>query len=109
MLSPHTNEYKNDEVTFEDIDHEVLSELIYFLYTGRTRKLDSLAEELLSLADRFQVPALKEVAEKALRKNMKVESVCNTFVMADLHNSKELKDDAMNYIVEHMQEVTKVS
>lgn len=107
MLSPHTHEFKNDEVTFDDIEFEVMTELIHFLYTGRTRKLDLYALELLALADRFQVPALKEASERYLKQNMKTESICTTFVMADLHNSKELKEAALNYIADNSMEVVK--
>ncbi|CAD5212392.1 unnamed protein product [Bursaphelenchus okinawaensis] len=107
MLSEHTKESKDNEVIFDDIDHSVLLELVRFIYTGKAPKVDSMALELMGLADRFQVLVLKRMAEKSLLKKLNVSNVCEVLVVADVYNSEHVKQEALNYIGANASEVVK--
>ena len=76
-----------------------MREMLLFMYTGRSPNLALMAMDLLAAADRFQLTGLKEMADQALRSNLSVENVCRSLVLADMHTSKELKSEAIRFIV----------
>lgn len=43
---------------------QVMMELVYYMYSGRSPKLDVMAYDILSAADRFQLIPLKEMADQ---------------------------------------------
>ena len=46
------DENKNGVVQIKDLEPEVLKEMLKFIYTGKTSLLDTMADELLSAADK---------------------------------------------------------
>lgn len=41
-----------NRVDITDVDHEVMREMLRFIYTGRAPNLDRLADDLLAAADK---------------------------------------------------------
>jgi hypothetical protein len=44
-------------VEITDVDHDVMREMLRFIYTGRAPNLDKMADELLAAADKVRVHA----------------------------------------------------
>lgn len=84
---------------------------IEFLYSGNFNKVSkeySIVQELLKLGDRFEVMELRDAAETALRQNLNIENVCEILQIADLHNTKNLKRECLQYICNNAGEVLRV-
>lgn len=82
MLEPHTEESQNNCVHVDDVDvdvriidfetdlltdyefFQVVQEMLYYTYSGRSPNLKDMAAELLGVADRFALTGLKEMAEQ---------------------------------------------
>jgi len=45
-------ERKQNRVAITDVDHEVLREMLRFIYTGRAANLERMADDLLAAADK---------------------------------------------------------
>jgi hypothetical protein len=105
MLEHNTEEAQTSNVQLDDIDAEVLSEMLHFIYSGRSPNLSEMAPELLAVADRFALPGLKEMAEQVLRNCLGVESVCRILVLADMHGAAQLKQDTVNFIAQNSAKV----
>ena len=45
-------ESKQNRVDITDVDHDVMQEMLRFIYTGRAPNLDKMAAELLAAADK---------------------------------------------------------
>lgn len=101
MLEHHTEEFKNSQVNFPDIEYEVMHELLTYIYSGRSPNLSNMALDLLAAADRFQLTGLKEMADQVLRSGLTVESACRYLVFADMHNAQDLKVDALRFIAQN--------
>lgn len=101
MLEPHTEEAQKGEVYYDDIDYDVMREMLYYMYSGKAPKLQQMALDLLAVADRFQLIGLKEIADQVLRNGLSVDNVCRNLVLADMHNSAELKADALRFIAQY--------
>ena len=44
--------YVQNRVEITDVDHDVMREMLRFIYTGRAPNLDKMADELLAAADK---------------------------------------------------------
>ncbi len=61
--------------------------------------------DLLSLADRFGVPAIKRKCEQVLAALICEENVCHVFKYANTFNCERLKETCLLFTEEHYQEV----
>ncbi|KAL3098237.1 hypothetical protein niasHS_002073 [Heterodera schachtii] len=105
MLEPHTEEAQKSEVFYEDIDFEVMREMLFYMYSGRSPLLQQMALDLLAVADRFQLIGLKEMADQVLRAGLSTDNVCRNLVLADMHNALDLKADALRFIAQYSNNV----
>ncbi|KAK0410392.1 hypothetical protein QR680_005107 [Steinernema hermaphroditum] len=105
MLEPHTEESIKSEVIINDLDYEILHEMLFFMYSGRSTNLSNMALELLSAADRYQLTGLKDLANHVLRTGLAIDSVCRYLVFADMHSATELKADAIGFISSNLKAV----
>jgi speckle-type POZ protein len=101
MFEPHTEEAQKAEVHYNDIDYDVMREMLFYMYSGRSPLLQQMALDLLAVADRFQLNGLKEMADQVLRNGLSNDNVCRNLVLADMHNALELKQDALRFIAQY--------
>lgn len=52
MFEHEMEERKQNRVTINDVDHEVLKEMLRFIYTGKSPHLEKMADDLLAAADK---------------------------------------------------------
>lgn len=105
MFEHEMTESRSDRVIIEDIDPDVLKEMLKFMYTGTTPSLERMADELLAAADKYQLERLKVMCEQSLCLSLTNESACETLILADLHSAEHLKQQAIEYINLHANEV----
>jgi hypothetical protein len=105
MLESHTEEAKNNKVIYEDIDYDIMHEMLHYMYSGQSPNLQSMALDLLAVADRFQLNGLKEMADQVLRTGLAADSVCQNLVYADMHNATDLRNDAIRFIAQNSSAV----
>jgi len=105
MLNLPTEEAKNNQVVFEDVDYDVMREMLHYMYSGSAPNLQMMAPDLMAAADRFQLQGLKEMADQVLRSSLTVDNVCRNLVLADMHNATELKADALRFTAKNSSAV----
>lgn len=54
MFEHEMEERKHNRVDITDVDHEVLREMLRFIYTGKASNLEKMADDLLAAADKVQ-------------------------------------------------------
>lgn len=52
MFEHEMEERKHNRVDITDVDHEVLREMLRFIYTGKASNLEKMADDLLAAADK---------------------------------------------------------
>lgn len=52
MFEHEMEERKQNRVAISDVEHEVLKEMLRFIYTGKASNLDKMADDLLAAADK---------------------------------------------------------
>ncbi|WAR05495.1 RDX-like protein [Mya arenaria] len=105
MFAHEMEEKKQNRVDIEDVEHEVMREMLRFIYTGKAPNLDRMADDLLAAADKYALDRLKVMCEEALCSNLTVDNVCEILVLADLHSADQLKTHAIDYINSHATDV----
>lgn len=55
MFEHEMEERKHNRVEITDVDHEVLREMLRFIYTGRAANLEKMADDLLAAADKVRL------------------------------------------------------
>jgi speckle-type POZ protein len=58
MFEHEMEERKQNRVEITDVDHEVMREMLRFIYTGKAPNLEKMADDLLAAADK--VGSLKD-------------------------------------------------
>lgn len=105
MFEHEMMEKKRNVVEIPDVDHDVLREMLRFVYSGRVECVESLAGELIVAADKYRIEGLKTICERVLADNITVENVVQILVVADRHSVGHLKSRAINFIKAHIRDV----
>lgn len=70
MFEHEMEERKQNRVTINDVDHEVLKEMLRFIYTGKSPHLEKMADDLLAAADKVNISFLKGLTSCKILKNL---------------------------------------
>lgn len=105
MFEHEMEERKHNRVDITDVDHEVLREMLRFIYTGKTNNLEKMADDLLAAADKYAMERLKVMCEEALCANLSIENAADVLILADLHSAEQLKAQAIDFINIHATDV----
>lgn len=96
-----------DRVIVEGIKEEVFLEMLRYIYTGNVQNLDTLAFELLPVADRYDLQKLKIACGNVFLKNLSVQNAVEIVTVADMYNVGDLKKKTTRFIKEHSADVSK--
>ncbi|RXG73023.1 Protein roadkill [Armadillidium vulgare] len=105
MFAHEMEERKHNRVEIQDVDHEVLREMLRFIYTAKASNLEKMADDLLAAADKYALERLKVMCEEALCINLNTENSAEVLILADLHSADQLKAQAIEYINTHATDV----
>lgn len=98
MFEHEMKESRENRVEIRDFTPEVIHEMLQFIYTGTSRKLNHMAGDLLVAAEKYALETLKVMCEKILFANLTVENAAKMLILADLYNAKPLKTATIKYI-----------
>lgn len=97
MFQAEMKEKRNKMVNVKDVDPDVFSEMLTFIYTGKYPNPDNLARSLLASADKYQMELLKTICVEKLCEN------CVDFlVMGDMHQAEGLKKFSLDFIAKNV-------
>lgn len=101
-------EHDRNEVIIEDSNIEAVRSFVRYLYTDKIEHDEKLVEELMVLADKFCMLALKRKCESQLMFNMNETNVIDLLILADKYNCRKfLKEKAFRVIKNNLQTVKK--
>ncbi|XP_076366562.1 protein roadkill-like isoform X2 [Tachypleus tridentatus] len=105
MFEHEMEEKKQNRVQITDMDHEVLREMLRFIYTGKAPCLEKMADDLLAAADKYALERLKVMCEEALSTSLSVETAADVLILADMHSADQLKAHSIDFINTHATDV----
>jgi len=94
-------------VSIPDVNDDVMRHFLLYLYGSRVPEdLDEqLAEELLVVADKYDVERLKNACESALSGSLTTSNVPRLLVIADRHRCSKLKAGALAYLTANPSQI----
>jgi len=105
MFEIGMREASQAEIEVPDVEVDVFRKLLEHLYTDTNDIPKDIALRLFSAADRFGVDRLRQLCVARVESVMDVETVSKILTVADQHNASHLKDDCVQFIVNHFAEV----
>ena len=79
-------------IKIEDADPETFKMMLRYIYCGRLPdELEANARKLLPLADKYDLPEVRDACVHWMEKSLSKENVCETLIMADLYRCPKLK------------------
>ncbi|XP_047101155.1 TD and POZ domain-containing protein 1-like [Schistocerca piceifrons] len=91
------------QVSIDDVEGPVLRLLVAYTYTLRAPQLPDTAPQLLAVADKYGLSALKVACERQLISQLAVETAAATAVTAVRHSCPDATRAAVAFIKDHPQ------
>ena len=98
MLESDMKEQRTNVIEISDVDQAVISDMLAYIYTGSAPNLDTLARELLNVANKYELSGLFTMCERELKLKINLENVIELLQLADMLDSSYLKKSCLNYI-----------
>lgn len=108
MLASGMVETSSNICRLEDVDAEAFKHLLKYIYCGKLP--DDWAEtafSLLPLADRFNLPELRDACAHWMEKGLTMKNVCDTLIAADLYQCADLKKKCLKRLNQWKSSVDK--
>lgn len=109
MLMHNMKEKHENVVEIEDIDDKVFEEALQFMYTGKVDEIKKFANDLLVLADKYDIVGLKAMCERTLCKSLNSKNALECLNLADLHGAKKLRAESINFVVSNAKQIAQES
>ena len=103
LFQINMREKQEEIVTVSDIEPEVMTKLLTYMYTGYDPDLKTHAKEILLAAYKYNISHLQELCEDELRRNLTSANVVEILLIADKCqlkslSYKSLKDVCIKFI-----------
>merc|ERR1719300_659315 len=85
MFQSNMAENESGAVSINDIDHDVLLEMLQYMYTGCSLTLEKYAGDLLAAAEKYQLDQLKGSCEEMLISKLDVENCIEMLLLGEIH------------------------
>ncbi|XP_008551647.1 speckle-type POZ protein-like [Microplitis demolitor] len=108
-LTHQTKENMGDKFVLSNISSENCKLMLEFIYTDKVKDLGSNVENLLAVADDYQLKGLKETCEELLCDSITVENAARIMVLAHRHNAKQLFDYVIEFVAINITRVMKTT
>jgi len=98
MFQSNMKENELGTVEIEDIQQEVVSELLQYIYSGTmSLNFEKYGKELLAAAEKYQVDQLKRACENELISKLDAENCIEMLLLGDRYKAKNLKKSAFEF------------
>uniref|UniRef100_A0A0N5B4K8 BTB domain-containing protein n=1 Tax=Strongyloides papillosus TaxID=174720 RepID=A0A0N5B4K8_STREA len=100
-------EPESNIVEMNDFRLGVVKDMVNYLYTGKSPRIDEIATEMLEIAEKYKLEGLKMIATESLLRSLNVENVCEYLEKSELYSAEVLKEFCVRYIYLNAEEVVK--
>ena len=108
MFEHPMKEREQNQVIIEDIDRDVFTEVLRFIYTDKVMNEGiDFNMKLFYAADKYSLTELKSICEEYIASQLTVESVCDVLILADKHSAEKLKSEAITFMKRNFTKVVK--
>ena len=106
MFNHNTTESRKNEVEIADIEPDVLEQMLHFLYTDTCDVNIGNSGNLMTAADKYNIPRLKMICEEFLCYNVEVSNIDKILVLSYFHEAKQLQKFAVDFVLNNLKKVS---
>lgn len=99
MFKSEMKEKQSSEVHVKNFNYHEMRDMIQFMYTDKVEHLDSIAAELLGVADYYDLPELKQICLKWLQENVNLTNFAQTLFTAERFQIQSLREAVLRFVV----------
>lgn len=103
----HRIEENLSVVKVDGFDSEVIEEVLFYIYTGQTKNLLNISEEVYKAAHKYEISELQSTCVESFIFNLNCKNVINILDLANLYELQDLENTAMSFIKNHEEEMVK--
>merc|ERR1712150_220210 len=97
MFEPNQN--TGDIIHIQEFEMSTIKKMITFIYSDEIKNPeDNIDVELLNIADKYQIQALRNLCENTLSRNVNIDNVLDAWKSAYLLNASKLLDASETFI-----------
>lgn len=101
MFATEMVETITNNVDIVSIDYDAFIQVLHFIYTGKTEKMDQLADKIFEAAHLYQINDLQLICEKALSENLNFQNAIEVLKLADKYGAQGLRNNCLSFINQH--------
>jgi len=105
MLESNMKEKITGDIEIKNMDHEVLEDLLKYIYSGFAPNIEEHTLELLAAADQYQIEKLKELCEMKLCSRLDISNCIEFLILGDMHSAPKLKAASLEYVSRNLQKM----
>ena len=98
---------ETDEVQIDDIKPDVMGEMLYYIYMGKTYDMENdadFAKDVFIAAVKYQIESLKKLCEEAVINSIWHGNFFSLLIMGDEH-SNNIKQAALEFMVKNRRKI----
>lgn len=107
MFEQDMEEAKITRIEIADVDHEVVREMLRYIYTGKVFNLEYLAPGLLAASEKYELEGLKTLCASSMAGNVTIENAAEFYVLSDTYLAVDLKMQVKRFIAAHASSVVR--
>jgi len=95
MFDANMVENASGKIEVPDADSKAFRGMLEYIYGGmHPKNLDEISIDLFVIADKYDIPKLRDICEWNIRANLNVDSVVDALLLAHRHNLGKLMEEA---------------
>ncbi|XP_029723523.2 speckle-type POZ protein-like [Aedes albopictus] len=107
MFRSDMQESSQNVIEIDDFDYEVVQEMMTYIYSDSSPKIENLVCSLLRAADKYELGRLKALCEQTLCDKVSVDTAVEYQALAVLYNAAQLQRIAAAFIADNIFNVQK--
>ena len=105
MFQHNMLENEKNVVKIQDASYDVMNEVLRYMYTNEVENLESMALDIMAVAEKYSLRNLKRLCELQLCKTLSCDNVLNYLRVAEMYNAKDLKSRGVKFIVANSSKI----
>ncbi|XP_013105719.1 protein roadkill-like [Stomoxys calcitrans] len=100
-------ENTTNQIVIKDFNHQVIGEMLTFIYTNKAPHIEEMAIDLLACADKYALTYLKIMCEFVLYREITNQNALATLVLADRYSAATLRARSIHFVKAHLEDIMK--
>lgn len=105
MFTIGMKEQTDKKIYITNIAKEICNSMLSYIYTNKLNDLNNIANNLIFIADKYNIQDLLELCKETLIKNINAANVFDTLIIADDLHMKDLELYCLQYISKNRKSI----